>query len=141
MLLADDILSVQDDRMRGRRRLSSGYRTLRLRGFRETFEERQGHREVEHLGDHLAPTVEEVAPPVVELESTVLLLSPRLLEEPEVAAVVQLPDEAALRERGVVGDRRAGCVLAEPRRVDDERAGRERLEQGVVLGCRAHVLE
>src|SRR5687767_6232895 len=101
------ILYVQDDRTGAAPGLSSGSggRAERLGLGRELREALRRHLEVEDLGDHLAPAVEEVAPAVVHRESALGHLASRRSEKAEVAAVVQLPHDAFLRKQGRVADR------------------------------------
>ena len=93
-----------------------------------------GHRDGEDVGDDLAPTVHEVAPAVLDDQLAAALLRPGLLQELQRAAVVELPDHRVLRERRLVGERRAGHVLAHPGGVRDEARRGQRGEERVGVG-------
>jgi hypothetical protein len=128
--------------MTGCVRLSSGTRgrgglPQGLGGLGQPLEQRRRQVEVVDLGDVLAPAVQEVAPAVVQLEAARTGLVPGLAQEPEVATVVEVPDQGPDREAGSAAERRPGHVLAHTGGVDDQRAGGQPGEQLVgVLGAR-----
>ena len=88
-------------RARGRGWLAEG-----LGGVGQPLEQRRGQVEVVDLGDVLAPAVQEVAPAVVQLQVTRAGLVPGLAQEPEVAPVVEVPDQdpGGKRARSPSGD-------------------------------------
>src|SRR5688572_8588292 len=106
--------------MKRRAVLSRRNRTLPRSGFREPLEALRCELEVKDLRDHLAPTVEEVAPAIVDLKATRVLLALRLPQEAKVATVVELPHDTSLGERCVVRDGRSRSILPEAGGVDDQ---------------------
>src|SRR5438132_231008 len=84
------------------------------------------------LHDH-HPTVDEVPPPILDVEMPALLLAQRLIQKFEVSSVVELPRVACLGKTRAVGDRGPRRVLAHPGRVDDQRTWRQLPEQPCVL--------
>src|SRR5689334_1886875 len=89
-------------------------------------------RYVEHLANDLCPAMEEIDPAVLDRELPQFFLAPRLVEENEFAAIVQIPRDATIRKDAGVGDWRARRIFAEPGRIDDERAGLQRRHRSVV---------
>ena len=79
-----------------------------MRGDRVEVRAGGGDRDVEDLGDHPGPAVDEVGPAVVRPRGRGCRLGAGLGEEDEVAAVVELPGDGALRGR------RAASVSGEP---------------------------
>src|ERR671916_819556 len=94
----------------------------------------RGKLDVEDLGYHLAPAVEEVRPAVLNPKIAGTLLATSLAEEIQLPPVIELPDGAPLREARIVRDRRAGYILAHPGGVHDQRLWRHAGQQLVVLG-------
>ena len=93
--------------------------------------------EVVHLGDVLAPAVQEVSPAVVQIQATRAGLVPGLPQEPEVTTVVEVPDQGSGGKAGPVAERRPGHVFAHARGVDDQRAlGQLREQRICVVGAR-----
>ncbi len=75
----------------------------------------------------------EVAPAVLYDQTPAHCLALCLVEEPELPAVIELPDQGCLGEDPLVGDRASRAVLAHAGPVDDQRARGHSLEQAVVL--------
>ena len=61
---------------------------------------------MEHLSNDLGPAVEEINPAVLHVQRALLRLGPGLVQEYQLAAVVEVPGETVLRESG-----RAGFVV------------------------------
>ena len=88
---------------------------------------------VEDFGDHLQPAMQEIGPAVLHLKRAAGRLRAGLVQENQIAAIVEVPGVSPLWKEGRIGHRRAGRVLAEAGRVDDQRAGAERSERSVVV--------
>ena len=99
--------------------------------------------DVEDFGDHLRPSMQEIGPPVHDLQPTLPRLSARLLQEDEIAPIIQIPGDAAIRKAGRVRQWRTRRVLAEARCVDDKRARLQTGKHGVVGAMlrRQHVFD
>src|SRR5215204_5038251 len=69
---------------------------------------------MEDLGYCLAPAVEEVQPAVLDCKIAGTLLATSLAEEIQLSPVIELPDDAPLREASTVGHRGAGHILTHP---------------------------
>ena len=107
--------------------------------FRKTLEDRAACRDVdvEYVGDHARPAVQEIDPAVLDRQLLPGCGGPRLPQEDEIAAIVQLPGEAAFGKDARIGDGGAGRILAEAGGVDHERARLQpRHDAVVVLGRR-----
>src|SRR5665811_2210113 len=89
---------------------------------------------MEDLGDDLGPPVQEVCPSALNVQ--VAGLRPRmcLVEKDQVATAVEVPSESTLGERPGAVERRAGSVLAETCRGDDEGARGQSIHDAVVVG-------
>src|SRR5471032_245365 len=59
------------------------------------------HRNVDmkDFGNHAGPAIDEVGPAVLDLKRPCVFLSPRLIEENQVTAIVQVPHDSALGEK------------------------------------------
>src|SRR5918992_1650360 len=106
----------------------------RLRFGTQQLKPLRGKVDVEDLGYHLAPAVEEVRPAVLNPKIAGTLLATSLAEEIQLPPVIELPDQAPLRESRIVGDGRAGHILAHPGGVHDQRFWRQAGYQLVVPG-------
>src|SRR3712207_4849777 len=106
----------------------------RLRLGAQQLEPLRGKLDVEDLGYYLAPAVEEVQPAVLDPEVAGALLATSLAEEIQLPPVIELPDDAPLREASAVGQRGAGYVLAHPGGVHDQGPRRQAGQQLVVRG-------
>src|SRR5215203_5319353 len=89
---------------------------------------------MEDFGYCLAPAVEEVQPAVLDRKIAGTLLATSLAEEIQLPSVIELPDDAPLREASTVGHRGAGHILTHPGGVHDYRPRRHADQQLVVLG-------
>ena len=63
----------------------------------------KAHSLAEDLGDDAEPAVDEVDPAVFDAQVSLRLLRARLVQEDEIAPVVEVPGQAALREDGRAG--------------------------------------
>ena len=85
------------------------------------------------LRNDLSPPVQKINPAVLDVKSAFFRLLKRLMHEPEVAAVIELPDTASLREYAGIRQRGAGTVFSETGRIYYQGVGRERLKNAVCL--------
>ncbi len=97
------------------------------------FSSRRGNRDIEHLGNHLCPSVDEVRPTILDLDRRRGGLRARLIEKREGRPGSSGPTRWHLGKPGGVPSVRAGGVLAEASCIDHERSGREACDDGVVL--------
>src|SRR5688500_8897729 len=99
----------------------------------ELVKDRAARRDLDrkHVGDDASPTVQKIDPAILDLKVARLLLCLRLLEEDEIASVVEFPNQPMLGEERRLRQRRAGRVLSKAGGVHDERAWRELRQNGV----------